>query len=126
MNFFIRKFLWTLLSRPIIRQVDWTVEEKNQFDLFCRTSCGMKLFELLRHIVAAQTWNAVYRNSVSANAEARGAQNLLATLHKLRVFPSEESQSLEDVPTELPINIRGAVDGRRFGFGSGSAIGRNR
>jgi hypothetical protein len=126
MNLFIKRFIWRLLSRPIVRAVDWTVEERNQFELFCRSTCGIKLFEFLRQVVASQTFNAVYRNSVSANSEARGAQNLLATLHKLRVFPdSGEQEQLSDEPTrQLPVDITESIDGRRFGLGSGSAIGR--
>jgi hypothetical protein len=92
LNWVIRRFLWTMLSRPVVRAVPWTATERNEFDLFCRTSCGIKLFEFLRQIVASKTFNAVYHPSpVSANAEARGAQDILALLHRLRVFPSEES-----------------------------------
>jgi hypothetical protein len=91
MNPILKWYLRVVLSRPIVRAVAWTPEERNAFDLFCRTSCGIKLFEFLRQIVASKTFNAVYRNSVSANAEARGAQDILALLHRLRVFPMEES-----------------------------------
>ena len=81
-----------------MRAVSWTPAERDAFDLFCRSSCGIKLFEFLRQIVASKTFNVVYRNSVSANAEARGAQDILALLHRLRVFPLEESgfEALED------------------------------
>jgi hypothetical protein len=91
MNPILKWYLRVILSRPIIRAVQWTPAERNAFDLFCRTSCGIKLFEFLRQIVASKTFGCVYRNSVSANAEARGAQDILALLHKLRVFPPEES-----------------------------------
>jgi hypothetical protein len=94
----IRWFLFGLLSRPIIRAVDWTKEERNQFDLFCKSSCGIKLFEFLRQIVATSTFNAVYDSeSVSAaSARARGMQDILALLHRLRVFPLQEESSAFD------------------------------
>jgi hypothetical protein len=90
MNLFLRWYLRVVLSRPIIRAVDWTPEERDSFDSFCRSKCGIKLFEFLRQIVANTTFNAVYRHSVSANAEARGMQNMLAVLHRLRAFPLQE------------------------------------
>jgi len=95
MNLILKWYLRVVLSRPVVRAVNWTPEERNAFDLFCRTSCGIKLFEFLRQIVASKTFNAVYRNSVSVNAEARGAQDILALLHRLRVFPLEESSFTE-------------------------------
>jgi hypothetical protein len=126
MNPILKWYLRVILSRPVVRAVDWTAEERQAFELFCRSTCGIKLFEFLRQLVATQTFNAVYRQSVSANAEARGSQNLLATLHKLRVFPDDgEQEQLSDEPTrQLPVDYQGAVDGRRFGLGSGSVIGR--
>lgn len=98
MNPVLKWYLRVILSRPIVRAVSWTPAERDAFDLFCRSSCGIKLFEFLRQIVASKTFNVVYRNSVSANAEARGAQDMLALLHRLRVFPLEESgfEALED------------------------------
>jgi hypothetical protein len=95
MNVLVRWYLKQVLSRPIIHAVQWNEAERAAFDLFCRTSCGIKLFEFLRQIVASKTFNAVYRNSVSANAEARGTQDILALLHRLRVFPLEESSFTE-------------------------------
>jgi|SRR5215469_3571334 len=86
-------YLRLVLSRPILRAIDWTAEERSAFDLFCRTSCGIKLFEFLRQIVANTTFNAVYAESVSANARARGMQDLLAVLHRLRVFPELQEES---------------------------------
>jgi hypothetical protein len=91
MNPILKWFLFRLLSRPIVRAINWTPEERNAFDLFCRSSCGIKLFEFLRQIVANTTFQAVYKNNVSANAQARGQQDILALLHRLRVFPLEES-----------------------------------
>jgi hypothetical protein len=97
MNAILRWYLRVVLTKPIVRAVNWTVDERNQFDLFCRTSCGIKLFEFLRQVVATQTFQAVYRDQVSANARARGMQDILALLHRLRVFPLEESiTELED------------------------------
>jgi hypothetical protein len=93
MNPVLKWYLRTVLARPIIRAVDWTPEERNAFDLFCRTSCGIKLFEFLRQIVANATFNAVYRNSVSQNAAARGMQDMLAVLHRLRCFPAIQEES---------------------------------
>jgi|SRR5262249_43274401 len=90
MNPILRWYLRVVLSRPFLRSVDWTAEERTTFDLFCRERAGQKLFEFLRQIVANATFNAVYRHSVSANAEARGMQNMLAVLHRLRAFPLQE------------------------------------
>ena len=93
----IRRFLWTILSRPVVRAINWDKGERDAFNLFCTSSCGIRLFEFLRQVVASKTFNAVYRDSVSGNAEARGAQDVLALLHRLRVFPFEESAyGLED------------------------------
>jgi hypothetical protein len=109
MNPILKWYLRVVLSRPIVRAVDWTPEERNAFDLFCRSSCGIKLFEFLRQIVANTTFQAVYKNNVSANAQARGQQDILALLHRLRVFPLEESsfeREFED--SEQPTAARGA------------------
>jgi hypothetical protein len=119
MNPILKWYLRAVLSRPIMRAVAWTPEERNAFDLFCRTSCGIKLFEFLRQVVASKTFNAVYRNSVSANAEARGAQDILALLHRLRVFPLEESSftELEDgaQPAARGSPVKGSDDWRWLG-----------
>jgi hypothetical protein len=125
MKLVLRWYLRLVLSRPIIRAMQWTPEERNAFDLFCRTSCGIKLFEFLRQIVANTTFNAVYQNSVSANARARGMQDLLAVLHRLRVFPElqEESDlaSLTDSEPQGP-NARAKADSWRP-IGGRGAIG---
>jgi hypothetical protein len=96
MNLILKWYLSRVLSRPIVRAVNWTVEERNAFELFCRTSCGIKLFEFLRQIVANTTFGAVYQDKVSANAHARGMQDLLGVLHKLRVFPAKQEESAFD------------------------------
>jgi hypothetical protein len=98
MNPVLKWYLRVILSRPIVRAVQWTPEERNAFDLFCRSSCGIKLLEFLRQVIATQTFQAVYKSNVSANARACGMQDMLALLHRLRVFPLEESgfEALED------------------------------
>ena len=123
MNWFIRRFLWRLLSRPIVRAVAWNADEIKQFEVFCRSSCGLKLLEFLRQHVASITFNAVYRDRVSANAEARGAQNTLALIHRLKSFPPEAESYIEDEDVEPIPSQRGAFDGRRFNLSGGrSAI----
>jgi hypothetical protein len=106
MNTWLRSILWHLLSAPIIRAVGWTQDERAQFE-------------------ASATFNAVYANSVSANARARGMQDLLALIHRLRSFPPEAesidaSEDVEPLPSQ-----RGAIDGRRFGLSGGNAAIRN-
>ena len=127
MRFWLRQFLWTLLSRPIVRAVTWTDAEAKAFNSFCHSSCGMKLFELLRQTVAGMTFSAVYRDTVSAsvaNAHARGAQDLLALMYRLRSFPPEAESFQEDEDIEPLPSQKGAIDGRRFGLSGGSsAIG---
>jgi len=95
-NGVLKWYLRVVLSRPIVRAVGWTEEERSAFDLFCRTSCGIKLFEFLRQIVANTTFNAVYQNQVSAEcARARGMQDVLTVLHRLRCFPEIQEESSE-------------------------------
>ena len=121
MKTWLRAILWALLSRPIIRAVAWTDDEARQFDVFYNSSCGRKVFELLRQTVASMTFNAVYRNSVSENAHARGAQDILALLHRLRSF-SPEAESFEASEDVEPLpSQRGAIDGRRFGLSGGNS-----
>lgn len=120
----LRLYMREVLSRPINRSINWTSAERSAFDLFCKSACGIKLFEFLRQIVATQTFNSVYAPDVSKMAEARGAQNFLALLHRLRVFPSaESSQVLEEVEqTGLPGRNADSSDDWRWLGGSG-AIG---
>ena len=121
MKAFFRAFMWRLLSAPVLRAVNWTKEDRQSFDLFCRSSCGIKLFEFLRQTVASTTFNAVYQEKVSANQHARGMQDILGLLHRLRAFPPEvESEFDLDEVEPLP-SQRGAFDGRRFGFGDGNS-----
>jgi hypothetical protein len=88
----------------------------------------MKLLEYLRQVVASMTFSAVYRDSVSAhvaNAQARGAQDLLGLITRLRSFPPEAESYQEDEDIEPLPSQKGAIDGRRFGLSGGSsAIGR--
>lgn len=124
MKTWIKSILWHLLSAPILRAVNWTDDERKQFEVFCNSSCGRKLFELLRQTVATTTFNAVYANSVSANARARGMQDLLALIHRLRSSPPGEDARDADEDIEPLPSQRGAIDGRRFGLSGGnSAIG---
>jgi len=124
MNTILRWYLRVVLSAPILRAVDWTPEERASFDLFCRSSCGIKLFEFLRQIVANTTFNAVYRHSVCANAEARGMQNMLAVLHRLRVVPLQEEalQSSSNLVEGTPPQA-GSTDDWSWVQGGRGAIG---
>ena len=124
MNAWLKLILWHLLSAPILRAVNWTDDERKQFEVFYNSSCGRKLFELLRQTVASTTFNAVYASSVSANARARGMQELYALIHRLRSFPPGAESVFQDEDIEPLPSQRGAIDGRRFGLSGGnSAIG---
>ena len=124
MRIWLRALLWSLLSRPVIRAVAWTDDEKKYFDSFLKSSTGIKLLEFLRQTVASRTFNAVYASSVSANAHARGMQDLLAMIHRLRRFPPDAESEYSDEDIEPLPSQRGAIDGRRFGLSGGnSAIG---
>jgi hypothetical protein len=122
MKRYIRKLIWKLISAPIVHQVDWTEAERSSFDLFVRSSCGIKLFELLRQTVATKTFNAVCRESVSANAEARGAQEVLALLHRLRNFPEGEREQYDGLGSEptTPMDAD-AIGGRLQGWSGGNS-----
>lgn len=112
MRTLIRWLIEPILFRRIIRAIDWTELERAQFDSFCRTGCGIKLFEFLRQLAANTTFKAVYHDAVSANAHARGMQDLLGVFYRLRVFPNQEEseESLEDAypmpkPAEKAKNV---------------------
>ena len=124
MKSWIRALIWQLISAPIVRAVAWTDEEAKQFEVFCRSSCGRKFLELLRQTTAGTTFAAVYHNqSVSANGRARGMQDLLALIHRLKSFPPEAESYIEDEDVEPIPSQRGAFDGRRFNLSGGrSAI----
>ncbi len=124
MKAWLRTLMWRLVSRPIVRAVSWTEPERKSFDLFCRSSCGIKLLEYLRQTVAGMTFSAVYRDSVSAsvaNAHARGAQDLLGLIHRLRSFPPDVESEYPDEDIEPLPSQRGAIDGRRFGLSGGNS-----
>jgi hypothetical protein len=125
-NVILRWYLRQILAKPILRSIEWTEEERNSFDLFCRSKCGIKLFEFLRQIVANATFCAVYQNSVSANARARGMQDVLAVLHRLRVFPElqeESSTSLADSEIPEPPSRARSTDDWPWVQGGRGAIG---
>jgi hypothetical protein len=126
MKRFIDRLIWKLISAPIVHQIEWTKEERNTFNLFVHSPCGIKLFELLRQTVATKTFNAVCRDHAGANAEARGAQEVLALLHRLRNFPGEPGLSEPyEVDQEPTTPGEPAFDGRAQGYSGGlSAIGR--
>ena len=89
-------YLRLVLSRPVLGAVAWTKEERAVFDNYFRTSDGLKLFEFMRQTVAGATFNAVYQDKVSANARARGMQDILGIMHRLRVFPGLEEESASE------------------------------
>ena len=116
--------IWRLISIPFQRAVHWNSDDAKAFDGFTRSLTGQKLFELLRQTVATTTFQAVYQNQVSANARARGMQDLLAVLHRLRSFPPEESSEYADEDIEPLPSQKPSFDGRRFNLSGGNtAIG---
>ena len=124
MNLLIKMMLWRLISIPFQRAVHWNSDDAKTFDGFTRSMTGQKLFELLRQTVATTTFQAVYHNEVSANARARGMQDLLAVLHRLRSFPPQESAEYADEDVEPLPSQRTTLDGRRFNLSGGNtAIG---
>ena len=126
MKHLIRAMVWHLISVPFQRAVNWTSEDAKALDHFFKSHCGLKLLELLRQYVSSRTFNAVYRESVSANAEARGSQDLLAVLHRLRSFPPLESEQYADEDVEPLPSQKPSFDGRRFGLSGGNtAIGNS-
>lgn len=90
MKTFLAHLLFRLLSRSIVHRINWTSDERKLFDQFCQSIAGQKFLEFLRQHVARVTFNAVYQDKVSANAYARGQQDVLALFMKLRAFPSQE------------------------------------
>jgi hypothetical protein len=125
MNALIKLMLWRLVSIPFQRAVNWTTDDAKHFDAFTRTLAGQKLFELLRQTVATNTFQAVYQDMVSANARARGMQDLLAVLHRLRSFPPEEESAYTDEDVEPLPSQKPPIDGRRFGMSGGNTAIRN-
>lgn len=126
-RYFSQKLIWRLVNAHIVHKIAWTEGDKNNLDMFWRTPTGRKLFEALRQVIASTTFKAVYHESVSDNARARGMQDVLALLHWYRAFPEGESDlyepdELEEETPDLP-----PIDGRRYGFSGGhSAIGSSK
>jgi hypothetical protein len=125
MNQFIKAMLWRLISIPFQRAVNWTSDDAKHFDLFTRTMAGQKLLELLRQTVATNTFQAVYHDKVSANARARGLQDMLAVIHRLRSFPPEAESVYADEDVEPLPSQRPPIDGRRFNLSGGNTAIRN-
>lgn len=127
MKRWFRNILWKLLSRPVVRSVEWSVEEEAAFAIFLSSPCGKKFFEFLRQTVAHATFNAVYRDAVSAavaNGHARGQQDILGLIVRMGRFPpGVESDTLEESIEPTPAQRqRMPVDGRAFGLSGNSAI----
>jgi hypothetical protein len=116
---FVEKMIWILISQPFQRSVNWERGDKLALDQFFKTATGVRLLELLRQTVASNTFRAVYHDSVSENARARGMQDLLAIVHRLRSFPPEESlepgEDVEPLPSE-----KNRFDSSRFAVNGGN------
>ena len=125
MKHLIKAMIWRLISIPFQRAVNWTPDDAKNFEAFTRTLAGQKLFELLRQTVATTTFQAVYQDRVSANARARGMQDLLAVLHRLRSFPPEAESEYRDEDVEPLPSQKPPIDGRRFGLSGGNTAIRN-
>lgn len=129
MNFFMRiyieKMLWHIVSIPFQRAVHWTSDDAKQLEVFTRSMAGQKLLELLRQTVATNTFQAVYQDRVSANARARGMQDLLAVIHRLRSFPPDSESEYTDEDVEPLPSQKPPIDGRRFGLSGGNSAIRN-
>ena len=126
MNLLIKMMLWRLISIPFQRAVHWNSDDAKAFETFTRSLTGQKLFELLRQTVATTTFQAVYHDRVSANARARGMQDLLAVLHRLRSFPPQESAEYADEDVEPLPSQKPSFDSRRFNLSGGNtAIGNS-
>jgi hypothetical protein len=125
MKKFIQAMVWRLISIPFQRAVHWTSDDAKSFEVFTRSLTGQKLFELLRQTVATNTFQAVYHDKVSANARARGMQDLLAVLHRLRSFPPDAESEYTDEDVEPLPSQKPSIDGRRFGLSGGNSAIRN-
>ena len=117
--------IWRLISIPFQRAVNWTVDDAKSFEVFTRSVTGQKLLELLRQTVATNTFQAVYQDKVSANARARGMQDILAVVHRLRSFPPEESEQFVDEDVEPLPSQKPSFDGRRFNLSGGNTAIRS-
>jgi hypothetical protein len=122
---YIEKMLWKIVSIPFQRAVHWTSDDAKQLEVFTRSMAGQKLLELLRQTVATNTFQAVYQDRVSANARARGMQDLLAVIHRLRSFPPDSESEYTDEDVEPLPSQKPPIDGRRFGLSGGNSAIRN-
>jgi hypothetical protein len=125
MKAFIKAMIWRLISIPFQRAVHWTSDDAKQLEVFTRSITGQKLLELLRQTVATNTFQAVYQDRVSANARARGMQDLLAVIHRLRSFPPDSESEYTDEDVEPLPSQKPSIDGRRFGLSGGNSAIRN-
>ena len=121
----IKRMIWRLISIPFQRAVNWTVDAAKSFEVFTRSVTGQKLLELLRQTVATNTFQAVYQDKVSANARARGMQDILAVVHRLRSFPPEESEQFADEDVEPLPSQKPSFDGGRFNLSGGNTAIRS-
>jgi hypothetical protein len=121
MNNFFKRIIWHLLNIPFYRAVNWTIDDRNTLESWFRSGTGAKFLELLRQTVSSTTFRSVYHDSVSENARARGMQDLLAAIHRLRRFPPEESLPYQDEDVEPLPSQRAVFDGSRFNVGGGNS-----
>ena len=122
----IKSMIWRLVSIPFQRAVHWNSDDAKSFEVFTRSVTGQKLLELLRQTVATNTFQAVYQDKVSANARARGMQDLLAVIHRLRSFPPQaESEYAADEDVEPLPSQRSPIDGRGFNLSGGNTAIRS-
>ena len=117
----IKRMIWLLISIPFQRAINWTADDAKSFDAFTRTLAGQKLLEFLRQTVATNTFQAVYQDKVSANARARGMQDMLAVIHRLRSFPPQEESEYTDEDVEPLPSQRTPIDGRKFNLSGGNS-----
>ena len=121
MKAWIKAMIWRLISIPFQRAVNWTSEDAKHLEVFTRTLTGQKFLELLRQTVATNTFQAVYHERVSASARARGMQDTLAVIYRLRSFPPGESSEYADEDVEPLPSQRAPIDGRRFNLSGGNS-----
>ena len=115
------KRIFDLVSRPFQKAISWELEDRKEFERFCGTHTGMKFLELLRQTTATTTFKAVYQLGERECGRARGMQDLLASIHRLRSFHFEESipdagEDVEPLPSQ-----KNRFDGRRFSIGGGNS-----
>jgi hypothetical protein len=124
MKAWLRKLIWMLVSAPIKRRIAWTNEERASFEMFCRSSTGQKFFELMRQTAATVTFASVYKGTASASGHARGMQDMLGLMIRLRASaPPIGAEAYEPDEDVEPLQSQKVpIDGRQFGSGGSSAI----